>query len=65
MVFHILFLPEFRVERIRVRDQLGVVALLGDLAVFKHQNQVGIDDGRQPMGNHNSGSIGGNTAQCI
>src|SRR5437868_6155968 len=47
--------PHVGVEAI-LRQQLGVAAALGNPAAVKHDDLVGVDDGRQPMGDHHGGA---------
>src|SRR5689334_3780677 len=37
-------------------QQLAMAATLGDAAAVEHDDLVGIDDGRQPMGDHDGGA---------
>src|SRR5229473_3260849 len=38
------------------RQKLGVAATLDDAAAVEHDDLVGVDDGRQPVGDHHGGA---------
>ena len=61
----ILFLPEARVQRPRLSYEVGVSALFADLAVLQHEDQVGVDDGGEPMSYHHRGAVTRYVAQGI
>src|SRR4030095_4624999 len=51
----LLAAPHVRIEAV-AGQQLAVAAALGDAAAVEHDDLVGVDDGRQPMGDHHGGA---------
>ena len=59
----LLLVPHRRILS-AAREQFAVPAALDDLAMVEHQNLVGIDHGRQPMGDDERGAAAGTAGEC-